>query len=211
MKTPALAGGTAPIAKRAALRLAQHAVHILPPSRRAWGRAMLAETDYIDSGFSAFGWALGVVAASYLMGVRRMTGSPFALSSWVLVLEMSLCFAPLALFFAAVVQIGLLLPVVGARPFDPLFIVAFGSSLLGPLGLALAAAVIFRPASTPRAWLPAAVVGIAIINFVAMAIRLPTSVDWEPAFLIGLIPLVGALHLMAIVRHRRQGAERALS
>lgn len=100
---------------------------------------------------------------------------------------------------------------VGARPFDPLFIAAFGSSMLGPLGLALAAAVIFRPASAPRAWLPIAVVGIAVINFVAMAIRLPSSVDWEPAFLIGLIPLVGALHLMAIVRYRRRDAEPASS
>jgi len=47
------------------MRLAQHAVCVMPVARSSWADAMRRELDYIPNDAAALRWALGCVLASY--------------------------------------------------------------------------------------------------------------------------------------------------
>ena len=108
----------------------------------------------------------------------------YELSAWVLALEMLICFAPLALLFVAILQAGFYLPAIGARPFDPWFVVVFASAVLGPLGLLLAGWVVLRPALRIPPWLPAAVLVIDAGTNLDAAVRHMAAIK-RPVTVIG--------------------------
>jgi len=51
--------------RRWAMRLAQHALCVMPGARSSWADAMRRELDYIPNDAAALRWALGCVLASY--------------------------------------------------------------------------------------------------------------------------------------------------
>ena len=51
--------------RRWAMRLAQHALCVMPGARSSWADAMRRELDYIADDSAALRWALGCVFASY--------------------------------------------------------------------------------------------------------------------------------------------------
>ena len=57
---------------RLSLRLLDHAVRVMPASRRAWAAAMRAELHHIPGPWAAAGFALGCVRASYTQRIADM-------------------------------------------------------------------------------------------------------------------------------------------
>ena len=55
-----------------AARLLDHAVRIMPPSRRDWVKGMQAELAHIPAPVAALSFALGCVRASYLQRIQDM-------------------------------------------------------------------------------------------------------------------------------------------
>ena len=51
--------------RQIAVRLAEHASHILPRARSPWAEAMRRELDYIEDDRAALHWAIGAVSTSY--------------------------------------------------------------------------------------------------------------------------------------------------
>jgi hypothetical protein len=59
-----MSGGALSLERRPARLVAGHAARVLPASRAAWGRAMLAEVGHLTSDGAALHWAIGCLGAA---------------------------------------------------------------------------------------------------------------------------------------------------
>ena len=183
-----------------ARRLTAHASYLLDEKRADWAQAMRSELEYVPRGFSALRWSVGCLFASYLERARIMEiGSlrTTRISRVLLTLEMLLCFCMptggglLGLFVLA----GFPVPLSA-----PMSVLLLTTSLVGPLGLAVAfkSIVLERPRIDRRTtvFLCALAAWTFVGNsYFALTVAAPGSV-LRSFVLMAFLPLVGAAHLV---------------
>jgi hypothetical protein len=205
-----MSGQSSRLARQIARRLAAHAAGLLPESRAPWAQAMCHEVEHIARDRDALYWAFGCVVASYLERSRVMNVGTLRISRWVLALEMLMCFFWLTWMFGALASRGVY-GFAGPLPIDTWFITMLFSTVLGPLGLAVAfkSIVLDRPRLSrltkvalfvPAAW-----------TFLAFGVQLVTR-GWlagsndRPLEALGLfilfavLPALGVAHLVYLSR-----------
>jgi hypothetical protein len=208
------------IARRAAEFLAQAATAWLEPTRRsAWGRAMRAELDHIDSDYEAVRWALGCALAAITVGRTDMDMGTLRVSRFVLALEMVLCFVPLAFVWVDVVVgnsgVAWLDPdsvrcyylgnTEGVAALAKMFAGAL-IGVLGPLGLIVALRYIVFGRGLTRGLISFVMIaGPLVLGLVYVVGNLATDTRFTPSWFgfyvmfVGL-PVAGALHLLYLGR-----------
>jgi hypothetical protein len=82
--------------RRVALGLAQHALRVMPQSRRFWAAGMANEVEHIEESGAALRWALGAVFAAYL----ELATSIFGATPVRILLVLPLLFAASQAIFA---------------------------------------------------------------------------------------------------------------
>jgi hypothetical protein len=214
-----------PLAWRVAWGLAAHAARILPPERREWSQAMIAEVDHLPSAGAAMRWAIGCVFAGYIERTRSMIGTAGHVSRWVLSLEMLLCFAPLTIAWldgifgvSGIVRPNAHLargPSFSVPGVTLIVLVMIGRTILTSLGpISLIAA--FRQLALGRSicteWLRVAMVAAPILygllevyirfSYGGSAAFLFSAADiahfWSGMLLTTVLPSIGAAHLLRL-------------
>ena len=182
-------------------------LRVLPASSADWGAAMRAECQALPQGAIRVRWALGCLWVCYTARLRSMnshSSSPLGVSRWVFSLEMLLAFVPLTWLFLAVLVWGSR----GAMPW-PMTLLSASATVLGPLGLLLAARLLARPRSLPGRAMLLATCAAALWTVVAYALRLgslqPAVTYWRELLLIAVLPALAAAHLW-LIGARRRGA-----
>ena len=175
---------------RIALGLAAHAAHILPLERRDWSRAMISEIDHLPSAGAAIRWAMGCIIAGYIERIR-MSRSLRHLSRWVLSLEMLLCFVPVTCLFEFVISSS-----IRVMPSPPTSLLFVSATLVGPIGLVIAAKTLVFRRAVGRIT-SAALCVLALWTFAVLSSRHPgaLSSDWRDIVLIAVLPGLAAAHL----------------
>jgi hypothetical protein len=178
---------------RIALGLAAHAAHILPLKRREWSSAMISEIDHLPSAGAAIRWAMGCIIAGYIERIR-MSRSLRHPSRWVLSLEMLLCFVPVTWLFAAVIASS-----IRVMPSPPTALLFVSATLVGPIGLTIAAkTLVFRRAIGRITSTALCVLALwTFATYLALCFRHPgaLSSDWREIVLIAVLPGLAAAHL----------------
>lgn len=177
---------------------------VSPGERAEWAHAMINELDYLSPDMSAVGWALGCICVCYSERMRAMVRPFESLPRWVLVLEVLICFLPLALLFAAVLQTG------AHGGFTPqAFLLYCSGTVLGPVGLAAGFRSIFFKA---RGMSRATLLGLCLLaawTLAAYAAQILTfgqshlSDWWREFVIIAVLPTLAVLHLVSINSQRR--------
>ncbi len=195
---------------RIAAHIVRHATRVLPPSRREWADAMLAELEHLPRGASALRWACGCLLACYTERLRLMpsTAPTFPVSRWVLMLEMLIGFAPPTWVFLALTYDAIVSFDPGRPPAPTLlhqWLLYCSCTLLGPLGLILAGRLVLlgRPVigriaaialGTLAAWTAVAYAGQWLLEPHSMV----GSFGWRELVLFALLPALAAAHLILI-------------
>ena len=171
---------------------------------------MQHELQHIPHDVAALSWALGCVWVIYLERMNHMNVVSTKLPRWLVSVEMAVCLVPLTFLFFNVAAYA-------ARGIMPLAdFVRFGSvGLVGPLGLLLAARLLFFAgrgvgkgpiivAALCAAWTLFAYLGELLHNG---AVPFP----WREYVLIALLPAVAVAHLAFINAQTRESATRLAS
>jgi uncharacterized membrane protein YhdT len=188
--------------RKVAVLLLKHAAWVSPPDRKEWAQAMLNELDHVPSDASALWWALGCTFVSYRERMRSVTRPMTNLPRWLLSLEMAVCLVPLTWLFIAVISM-----MVGERMPSEYGILAGSAALLGPLGLAVAARIVFDARGSVgrattivltllAAWTVLAYSGQVLQNGTFLS-------TWREYVLIAVLPVLAAVHLLRINSERR--------
>jgi hypothetical protein len=193
------------ITTRIARGLARHAAVALPGERAEWAQAMINELDYLPPDLSAVGWALGCIFVCYTERIRAMIRPFEHLPRWVLVLEVLICFLPLALLFSAVLKTE------AHGGFTPqAFLLYFSGTVLGPVGLAAGFRSIFLKS---RGMSRATLAGLGLLaawTLMAYFAQIVTfgqshlSDWWRDIVLIAVLPAIAVLHLVSLNSQRRR-------
>jgi len=187
--------------RRWAIRLARHAATVMPESRGEWAAAVSSELHAIPADYAALRWALGSVTTSYKERVRMMSVGSLRISRWMLALESLICFLPVTLLGVGVV----FATEAGNKP-EILALVLLSAAAIGPIGLSVA----FRIVVLQRTHLSRIAVAVMCV-FAAWTLlayfgtmitvsRLEATQWWREAFLIALLPAIGAAHLAFVSR-----------
>ena len=192
--------------RRIAIRLTAHAQRVLPRTGADWAKAMGNEIAHIPSGRAALAWALGCVFASYRERMRAMIMRSARISSWVLILEMLFCFAPLTLLCLAVIaNLGRMEGKEG--------ILALTVAAAGPIGFAVAfKVVVLKRASLSKIAIAALCI---LVAWTVLGYSLQIGADngpvdewWRDFVLIALLPALGVAHLVYLAtRSIKKGLE----
>jgi hypothetical protein len=192
------------ITRRIAHSLVMHAAVVSPGERGEWAQAMINELEYLSPDMSAVGWALGCIFVCYSERIRAMIRPFESLPRWILVLEMLVCFLPLALLFLSVLQTG-------ARGgfYPQSFLLYCSGTVLGPMGLAVGFRSIFFKA---RRMSRASLVGLSLLaawTLAAYSAQILTfgqshlSDWWREIVIIAVLPTLAVLHLVSINSEQR--------
>jgi len=154
---------------------------------------MISEVDHLPSAGAAIRWAMGCIITGYIERIR-MSRSLRHLSRWVLSLEMLLCFVPVTWLFAAVISSS-----IRAMPSLPTALLFVSATLVGPLGLVIAAKILVFGRTVSRIASTALCV-LALWTFatyLALCFRNPAALssDWREIVLIAVLPGLAAAHL----------------
>jgi hypothetical protein len=183
---------------------------VSPAERSEWAQAMVNELDYLSPGMSAVGWALGCIFVSYSERIRAMIRPFESLPRSILVLEVLVCFLPLALLFLAVLQTG------AHGGFTPqAFLLYCSGAVLGPVGLAAGfRTIFFTSGGMSRATL-AGLCLLAAWTLAAYSAQILTfgqghlSDWWREFVIIAVLPTLAVLHLI-FINSRRRGSPAAV-
>ena len=193
-----------PLSRQVARALLAHAARVSPAGRRGWFVAMASELDHLPHGASVLQWALGCLLVAYTE--RIMDRSLTHLPRWLLATEMAVCLVPLTWLFVAVIMVtaqGHMTLVWGLK--------YASAALVGPLGLALAARILFvrsRALGRAAATLLALLAAWTFIAELGQSLDtgLPVSTWWRDFVLIAVLPAVAVSHLLWINADRRARA-----
>jgi hypothetical protein len=194
--------------RRIATRVARHALRILPAQYSAWGDAMLAETESIDEDDAALAWAVGCLVASYRKRIESMSSGIPKVARWILSVEMLICFSPLTLMFVALLSRGTI-GFAGPLPFDAWYVSMLFAALIGPLGLCCALfVVVMRRARIARAlvYVMFASGAWALLGFLGSMAGPHWGEHWRDFVMLGVLPILGLAHLMAVAAQNRQAS-----
>jgi hypothetical protein len=195
-----------------AARLVAHAARVLPRGRSDWARAMQTEIEHIASNSAALRWAAGCVYASYAERMRVMQIGTLRISRWLLGVEMLMCFFWLTLMFAALVSRGAF-GFTGRLPIDSWYVMALLGTLAGPIGLTVAfKAIVLDLPALSRTTLIALCLPVAwtLIAMLGQVLNARYPVEAIGAFvLFGLLPALGASHLVYLSRSRERSTAAA--
>lgn len=184
------------ISRRLAVWAAQRTVTGLSEDGHDWRSALVSELDYIRDDREALGWAFSGLYWLYRARFRQQTQQ---VSRWIVCLEMLLCFLPATLLTLAVISalaIGSLSISEGT--------LLVSSAAIGPLGLlaTFAIAVMRWPGiSSGLSWCLRAGAVWAILSFSLSTFWLagPVAIWARDFVMLGLLPAVGAAHLLLLV------------
>jgi hypothetical protein len=177
---------------------------VSPGERGEWAQAMINELDYLSPDMSAVNWALGCIFVCYSERIRAMIRPFESVPRWILVLEVLVCFLPLALLFFAVLQTG-----VHGGFYPQSFLLYCSGTVLGPVGLAAGFQSIFFKA---RGMSRATLVGLCLLaawTLAAYSAQILTfgqshlSDWWRELVIIAVLPTLAVLHLVWINSQRR--------
>jgi hypothetical protein len=192
------------ITRRIARSLVMHAAVVSPAERGEWVQAMINELEYLSLDMSAVGWALGCIFVCYSERIRAMIRPFESLPRWILVLEMLVCFLPLALLFLSVLQTG-----AHGGFYPQSFLLYCSGTVLGPIGLAVGFRSIFFKA---RRMSRASLVGLSLLaawTLAAYSAQILTfgqshlSDWWREIVIIAVLPTLAVLHLVSINSQER--------
>jgi hypothetical protein len=189
------------LAWRVASGLTVHAARILPPERREWSQAMIAEVDHLPRAGAAIRWAIGCIVAGYIERMRTMTHPICHVSRWVLSLEMLICFVPVTFLFVGVT----LSAERGVWPLATSLRYA-SATLIGPVGLVISALVLVLKRTIGRvtrtalhilaAWTAVSYLSLALSNGASL---LPDRWQIFKIFvLVAVLPTLAVVHLTFI-------------
>jgi hypothetical protein len=177
---------------------------VSPGERSDWAQAMINELDYLSPDMSAVSWALGCIFVCYSERIRAMIRPFESLPRWILVLEMLVCFLPLALLFFTVLQTG-----AHGGFYPQSFLLYCSGTVLGPIGLAAGfRSIFFKTRGMSRATL----VGLCLLaawTLAAYSAQILTfgqshlSDWWRELVIIAVLPTLAVLHLVWINSQRR--------
>lgn len=198
-----------PLSRRLARRLAVHAGGVLPHRRADWAQAMRSELEYVPQGFAALRWSIGCLFASYLQRAEIMViGSlrTTRISRVVLTLEMLLCFLmPTAALLGQLITSVLS----GFSPpwSTPLSVLLLTTSVVGPLGLFLSFEYIVLEQHQLNKGITLVFCALAAWTFVGntffvLSVASP-GYELRGIFLLALLPVVGAAHLVYMANTER--------
>jgi hypothetical protein len=194
------------LAWRVALGLAAHAARILPPERREWSQAMIAEVDHLPSAGAAMRWAIGCVFAGYIERMRTLNHPIGHVARWVLSLEMLICFVPITFLFVGVIFSAMR----GVWP--PATALRYASAtLIGPIGLVISALVVVFRQTIGRVTRTALCLLAAwtSVSYLSLALkyaggRLPDRWQIFQIFvLVAVLPTLAVAHLVFIADEAR--------
>jgi hypothetical protein len=184
--------------------LVRHAAIVSPGERSQWAQAMINELDYLSPDMSAVSWALGCIFVCYSERIRAMIRPFESLPRWVLVLEVLVCFLPLALLFVSVLQTG-----AHGGFYPQSFLLYCSGTVLGPVGLAAGfRSIFFKARGMSRPML----VGLCLLaawTVAAYSAQILTfgqshlSDWWREFVIIAVLPALAVLHLVSINSQRR--------
>jgi hypothetical protein len=187
------------VTRRAARALVRHAAKVSPGERAEWAHAMINELDYLSPDMSAVGWALGCIVVCYSERIRTMIRPFESLPRWILVLEVLVCFLPLALLFFAVLQTG-----THGGFTRQAFLLYCSGTVLGPVGLAAGfRSIFFKDRRMSRA----ALTGLCLLaawTLAAYSAQILTfgqshlSDWWREFVIIAVLPTIAVIHLVSI-------------
>jgi hypothetical protein len=192
------------ITRRIARSLVMHAAVVSPAERGEWVQAMINELEYLSPDMSVVGWALGCIFVCYSERMRAMIRPFESLPRWILVLEMLVCFLPLALLFLSVLQTG-----AHGGFYPQSFLLYCSGTVLGPIGLAVGFRSIFFKA---RRMSRASLVGLSLLaawTLAAYSAQILTfgqshlSDWWREIVIIAVLPTLAVLHLVSINSQER--------
>lgn len=210
------------LAWRVALSLTAHAARILPPERREWSQAMIAEVDHSPNAGAAMRWAMGCIFAGYMERVRSMSRRIGQLSRWVLSLEMLLCFAPLTIaWLDGLFGVSGIIPlsmnvahrhsvgVPGGTLILPAAIARVILATVGPISFIAAFRLLVLGRSMRGKWLRVAMVTCPILYGLldvylrfafggSGAFRFDTVDFWSGMLLLTVLPTIGVAHLLRL-------------
>jgi len=129
-----------------------------------------------------------------------------SVARWIVSIEMLICFSPLTLMFVALLSRGAI-GFAGPLPFDAWYASMLFAALIGPLGLCSAFLVLaLRRRRIARAMLVVmfASGAWALFGFLASMSGPHWTEHWRDFVLLGLLPMLGLVHLVAIAAQNRQ-------
>jgi hypothetical protein len=198
------------LAWRIALGLTAHAARILPPERREWSQAMIAEVDHLPSAGAAIRWAIGCIFAGYIERMRSMNHPIGHVARWVLSLEMLICFVPVTVLFVGVTLSA-------ERGVWPLTTsLRYGSAtLIGPIGLVISVLVLVLKRTIGRmtstalhllaAWTAVSYLSLALSNGASLL-----ADRWQIFkifVLVAVLPTLAVVHLTFIAAAAQKSRE----
>jgi len=183
---------------RVASGLTAHAARILPPERREWSQAMIAEVDHLPSAGAAMRWAIGCIFAGYFERMRTMNHPIGHVARWVLSLEMLICFVPVTVLFVGVI-LGAMR---GAWSISTSLLYA-SATLIGPIGLVISVKSLVLGQAIGRTTIAAVCLLVAwtFVSYLALVLgsQSSRSSDWWQIFLlIAILPVLAVAHLAFI-------------
>lgn len=188
--------------RRIAEKTVDHAMRILPPSRREWGQSMRAELDHVASKH-LIAWAFGCALTSYTERLKAMNHSSLLVSKWVVGLEALLCFGPLSLlWFAAVARLNLFFG-------EPWILFDTAIITIAPLSLILAFRFVLfdrHPSRPLMRTLSITSLAIGVIMIIGKYSRpgqafLWSEVEWSLPVLASFLPALCCWHLSMFAKN----------
>jgi hypothetical protein len=189
---------------RVALALAAHAAKVLPPERREWSQAMIAEVDHLPSADAAINWAIGCVFAGYIERMRTMNHPIGHVARWVLSLEMLICFMPVTVLF-----VGVILGAMRGVWSTSTSLLYASATLIGPIGLVISVKSLVLRQTIGRmtsatlcllaAWTFASYLALVLSNQSSRP-----SGWWQTFVLVAFLPALAVAHLAFIAAKARK-------